>query len=210
MHTYKPHRWLALFIGLIVFGFGLACVIHTNLGLGPWDVLHQGLSIHTGIPIGTVSIPVGFLIMLGWLPLGERPGWGTLANVIVVGLMIDIVLWVLPPVDHLVVRISLLVGGILVSGVGSALYLSAHLGAGPRDGLMLGLARRTGWSIRLIRTMIELIALLGGWWLGGTIGIGTLAVAFGIGPVIQTALRFFNNRFQFAYPHDPHKAPISS
>ena len=210
MHSRTTQRWLALFIGLLVFGFGLACIIHANLGLGPWDVLHQGLSIHTGIPIGTVSIPVGFLIMLGWLPLGERPGWGTLANVIVVGLEIDIVLWFLPPVEHPMIRAGLLVGGIVVGGIGSALYLSAHLGAGPRDGLMLGLARRTGWSIRLIRTLIELTALAGGWLLGGTVGIGTVAVAFGIGPVIQTALRFFDHRFRFAYPRDPHKAPSSS
>ncbi|HEU5012417.1 MAG TPA: hypothetical protein VFT66_07725 [Roseiflexaceae bacterium] len=184
-------RWLTLLAGLIMFGVGLALIVRANLGLGPWDVLHQGLSRHTGVPIGTVSIPVGLLILLAWLPLGERPGWGTLLNVVMIGLVLDGVLLLLPDVANLAARAVLLVAGIVVTGAGSGLYLSAQIGAGPRDGLMLGLSRKTGWSIRTVRTLIELSALVVGWLLGGTVGIGTLAFAFGIGPIVQVALRVF-------------------
>ncbi len=188
-HTWR--HWLTLLAGLAVFGAGLALIVRANLGLGPWDVLHQGLSRHTGIPIGTVSIPVGLLILLAWLPLGERPGWGTLLNVVMVGLVLDGMLLLLPEPGNGMMRVALLVAGIVVAGIGSGLYLSAQIGAGPRDGLMLGLARKTGWSIRMVRTLIELSALVVGWLLGGTVGIGTLAFAFGIGPIVQVALRMF-------------------
>jgi uncharacterized membrane protein YczE len=184
-------RWFALISGLIIFALGLAFIIQANLGLGPWDVLHQGLSRLTGIPIGAVSIPVGLLIMLAWLPLGQRPGWGTLVNVVLIGVVIDLTLAILPHVEDMPIRGLLLAGGIIVAGVGSGLYLSANIGAGPRDGLMLGLAQRTGWSVRRVRTLLELIALVSGWLLGGAIGIGTVAFAFGIGPVVQVALRVF-------------------
>lgn len=193
MKQQQAKRWLILLAGLVVFGVGLALIVRANLGLGPWDVLHQGLSYHTGISIGLVSIPVGLLILLVWLPLGERPGWGTLLNVVVVGLVLDGVLWLLPSISDVLARSALLGGGIVVAGVGSGLYLSAQIGAGPRDGLMLGLARKTGGSIRLVRTLIELGALVIGWLLGGTVGIGTLAFAFGIGPIVQVALRVFGH-----------------
>ena len=185
-------RWLTLLAGLAVFGAGLALIVRADLGLGPWDVLHQGLSRRTGVPIGTVSIPVGLLILLAWLPLGERPGWGTLLNVIMVGLVLDGMLLVLPELGNAAAQVALLIAGIVVTGIGSGLYLSAQIGAGPRDGLMLGLARKTGWSIRMVRTLIELSALVVGWLLGGKVGIGTLAFAFGIGPVVQVALRMFD------------------
>jgi uncharacterized membrane protein YczE len=184
-------RWLILLVGLAVFGSGLALIVRADLGLGPWDVLHQGVARHTGVPIGTASIPIGMLILLAWLPLGERPGWGTLLNVVMVGLVLDGVLLLLPQVDNIAARGVLLIAGIIVTGIGSGLYLSAQIGAGPRDGLMLGLARKTGWSIRLVRTLIEVAALVVGWLLGGTVGIGTLAFAFGIGPIVQVALRMF-------------------
>jgi uncharacterized membrane protein YczE len=129
--------------------------------------------------------------LLAWLPLGERPGWGTLLNVVMIGLVLDGVLLLLPDVANLAARAVLLVAGIVVTGAGSGLYLSAQIGSGPRDGLMLGLSRKTGWSIRTVRTLIELSALVVGWLLGGTVGIGTLAFAFGIGPIVQVALRVF-------------------
>ncbi|MBK9711802.1 MAG: YitT family protein [Kouleothrix sp.] len=184
-------RWSYLILGLICFGAGVALMVRANLGLSPWEILHQGISEQTGIPIGTVSILLGVPILLAWLPLGQRPGWGTLVNIILIGLVTNLVLAALPPPAGLAPRALLMVGGILVIGVGSGLYLTAEMGAGPRDGLMLGLARRSGWSVRLIRTLLEVAVLACGWLLGGTIGVGTLAFAFGIGPVVQAALRIF-------------------
>ena len=184
----RVQRWALLLIGLTCFGIGIACMVQSNLGLGPWDVLHQGIARQTGIPIGMVGILVGLPIMLAWWPLGERPGWGTAINIVLIGVVTDLVLAVLPPALNLTVAALLLIGGILLIGVGSGLYLSAEMGAGPRDGLMLAIARRSGGSLRLVRTLIEVTALAAGWLLGGTVGIGTLAFAFGIGPVVQAAL----------------------
>jgi uncharacterized membrane protein YczE len=184
-------RWTNLIIGLTCFGLGVALMVRADLGLSPWEVLHQGLSEQTGIPIGMVSILMGVPILLAWLPLGERPGWGTLVNIVLIGLVTDLALLALPDVSLLALRAALMIGGILTVGVGSGLYLGAAMGAGPRDGLMLGLARRSGWSVRLIRTLLEVAVLAAGWLLGGTVGIGTLAFAFGIGPVVQAALRLF-------------------
>lgn len=185
------NRWIKLFVGLVLFGTGVALMVASDLGLSPWEVLHQGISERSGIPIGTVSIMLGLPIMLMWLPLGQRPGWGTLANIIMIGLVTDIVLLVLPPSDNLVARASLLIAGILLIGFGSGLYLGANMGAGPRDGLMVGFTRKTGWNVRTVRTILELAVLAVGWLLGGTVGIGTLAFAFGIGPVVQIALKLF-------------------
>jgi uncharacterized membrane protein YczE len=181
-------RWAMLLIGLICFGTGVALMVRSNLGLGPWEVLHQGIARQTGIAIGTVSILIGVPIMLAWLPLGQRPGWGTCVNIVLIGLVTNQVLASLPLVANLAVAVLLLIGGILLIGIGTGLYLSAEMGAGPRDGLMLGLARRTGWSIRRVRTLIELTVLVLGWLMGGTVGVGTVAFAFGIGPVVQAAL----------------------
>ncbi len=182
-------RWTMLLIGLICFGTGVALMVRSNLGLGPWEVLHQGIARQTGIAIGTVSILIGVPIMLAWLPLGQRPGWGTCVNIVLIGLVTNQVLAILPLATNLAVEALLLGTGILLIGIGTGLYLGAEMGAGPRDGLMLGLARRTGWSIRHVRTLIEISVLLLGWLMGGTVGIGTLAFAFGIGPVVQAALQ---------------------
>lgn len=181
-------RWALLLVGLAGFGVGIAGMVQSNLGLGPWDVLHQGLARQFGLPIGMVGILVGLPIMLAWWPLGERPGWGTPINIVLIGVLTDLTLAVLPPAANLATAALLLIGGILLVGGGTGLYLSAEMGAGPRDGLMLGIARRTGGSIRLVRTLIEVAALAAGWLLGGTVGVGTLAFAFGIGPVVQASL----------------------
>ena len=171
-----------LFAGLVLFGVSIGLMIAANLGLAPWDVLHQGLSLRTGLPIGWVVNLVGAAVLLLWLPLRQRPGIGTISNVIVIGLAADATLALLPPLSGLAPRVTLLLLGVLANGVATGLYIGAGLGPGPRDGLMTGLARR-GHSIRVVRTSIELTVLGTGWLLGGTLGAGTLLYAFAIGPL---------------------------
>jgi len=189
-------RWLQFWLGIVLLGAGITLMVRADIGLGPWDVLHQGISFRTDIGIGTASILVGFGIMLFWLPLGERPGPGTILNIIFAGTFTNVFLGLLPPLPTLLggawllpAQVAQMVLGTVSLGVGSGLYVSAGLGAGPRDGVMMGLVRRTGLSVRLIRTGIEMVALTVGWLLGGTLGLGTLIFAFGVGPVIQTTLR---------------------
>lgn len=173
--------------GLVICGVGLALMVLADLGLGPWEALHQGLSERTGVPIGTVGILVGFVVLAGWVPLRQRLGIGTLCNVVLIGLVIDAVLAVAPQPQGLATRTGCLVGGIAGMAVGSGLYIGAGLGPGPRDGLMTGLAAR-GHSVRRARTVVEVTALAVGWALGGTVGVGTLAFAFAIGPLVQASL----------------------
>ncbi|MDQ3679296.1 MAG: hypothetical protein M3378_01900 [Actinomycetota bacterium] len=180
-------RLLQLFPGLVACGVGLALMVRARLGLGPWDVLHQGLSERTALPMGTLVILVGFLVLLGWVPLRQRLGVGTLCNVVLIGLVIDAVLAVTPEPEGLATRWACLLLGLMLMGLGSGMYIGAGLGPGPRDGLMTGLAAR-GYSLRLVRTLIELTALGGGWVLGGTVGVGTLLFAVGIGPLVQLFL----------------------
>ena len=179
-----------LLAGLLCCGVGLASMVRGRLGLGPWEVLHQGISNRTGVPIGTVGIAVGAIVLLGWLPLRQRLGIGTISNVVLIGLTIDAVLAITDDPTNLGQRIACLVAGITLFGVGSGLYIGAGLGAGPRDGLMTGIAGRPGSkrSLRSVRTAIELSALAGGWLLGGNVGVGTLAFAFAIGPLVQLSL----------------------
>lgn len=187
-----PHRALRrrlprLLWGLLLFGWGLALMVASDLGLGPWEVLHQGISFHTPIPIGTVGIITGLVVLLLWIPLRERFGLGTALNVVLIGIVIDVTLvWLSTPGPGWL-RWSFLLGGIVMIGVGSGYYIGAGLGPGPRDGLMTALARR-GWPIGLVRTGIELTVLIGGWMLGGTVGVGTILFAFGIGPLIHVLL----------------------
>ncbi len=165
-------------------------MVRARLGLGPWEVLHQGVAGRVGLPIGSVSILVAFVVLLGWIPLRQALGIGTISNAILIGLTTNAVLGVVDPPEVLAARIVLLVGGILLLGFGSGLYIGAGLGPGPRDGLMTGIARRSNGrlSIRVVRTAIELSALALGWALGGTVGIGTLLFAVSIGPLVQFAL----------------------
>lgn len=170
--------------GLLLFGWGLALMVASDLGLGPWEVLHQGISFHTPIPIGTVGIITGLIVLLLWIPLRERFGLGTALNVILIGIVIDVTLLWLDTPGWLTLRWGFLLGGIVLIGIGSGYYIGAGLGPGPRDGLMTALARR-GWPIGVVRTGIELTVLLGGWLLGGTVGVGTVLFAFGIGPLVH-------------------------
>jgi uncharacterized membrane protein YczE len=177
-------RLLNLYVGLVLFGVSVALMITSGLGLAPWDVFHQGLARQTGLPIGWVVNIVGAAVLLLWLPLRQRPGVGTVSNVIVVGLAVDAALAVLPWPDGLALRVVFLLLGVLLNGVATGLYIGAGLGPGPRDGLMTGLAGR-GRSIRLVRTLIELTVLVTGWLLGGTVGVGTVVYALCIGPLAQ-------------------------
>jgi uncharacterized membrane protein YczE len=190
-HHHRPselrRRLPRLIAGLVLCGAGIAAMVAADLGLGPWDVLHQGLSTRTGIPIGTVLILVGVAVMLLWIPLRERPGLGTVLNALLIGLVVDLTLLWLSTPTLIWGRWALMLGGTVLFGVGSGLYIGAGLGAGPRDGVMTGLARR-GWPVGVVRTGIELSVLVGGWLLGGTVGIGTLVFAFGIGPLVHACL----------------------
>lgn len=167
-----------------MFGVGIALMVRADLGLAPWDVLHQGVSERTGVAIGTVTILVGIVVLLLWLPIRERFGLGTVLNVIVIGLVVDGTLAVVDAPAPLVARVGFLVIGIFLFGPGSGLYIGAGLGPGPRDGLMTGLARRGG-SVRVVRTGIELTALAVGAALGGSVGLGTVAFAVTVGPNVH-------------------------
>ncbi|MEV0256772.1 hypothetical protein AB0H82_21245 [Streptomyces sp. NPDC050732] len=190
----KPHltkRLIKLYAGLSLYGASSALMVSAGLGPEPWNVLNQGLSELTGLTIGTVSIVVGAAVLLLWIPLRQRPGLGTVSNVFVCGLAMDATLALLPDVHTLAVRVPLLAAGILLNGVATGLYITAAFGPGPRDGLMTGLHARTGRSIRLIRTSIEVTVVATGFALGGTVGVGTVLYALSIGPLAQFFLRRF-------------------
>ena len=184
----RGRRLVQLFAGLALYGFSMALMIEATLGLNPWDVFHQGIAGRTGWTFGTVTIVVGALVLLLWIPLRQRPGIGTVSNVIVIGIAVDASLWLVPTPSSLAVRIVFLAVGVVLNGVASGAYIGASLGPGPRDGLMTGLVARTGRSVGLIRTGLELAVLGVGWLLGGTLGIGTLAYALAIGPLVQIFL----------------------
>ncbi|MGY4652307.1 membrane protein YczE [Mycobacterium sp. URHB0021] len=175
----------ALLIGLCGYGFSMAMMVRAGLGLDPWDVFHQGLSKHTGMTIGVASAVVGVGVLPAWIPLRNRPGIGTVANVIVIAVTVDAGMWLLVPPTSLPVRIAMMVGAVVLNAVSTVLYVGAGLGPGPRDGLMTGLVARSGLSVRLVRTSIEATVLAVGWLLGGTVGVGTILYAFGIGPLVQ-------------------------
>jgi uncharacterized membrane protein YczE len=179
-----------LLTGLVLYGLSMALLIQAGLGLDPWDVLHQGLSHYLPLSFGTVTIVVGALVLLLWIPLRQKPGLGTVSNVVVVGVAADVGLWLIPAPDQLAVRIVMMISAVVLNGLAGAIYIGSQLGPGPRDGLMTGLAARTGRSLRLVRIGIELTVLLVGVLLGGTIGIGTVLYALAIGPLVQFFLRF--------------------
>ena len=183
-----PHRLIQLYAGLALYGVSMALIIRSALGNMPWDVLHQGLAGRLGWSLGTVTIAVGALVLLGWIPLRQRPGVGTVSNVVVIGVAVDAALAVVPTPSSLALRVGLLAAGVLLNAVATAAYIGVHLGPGPRDGLMTGLVRRTGGSVRLVRTSIEVAVVATGWLLGGTLGIGTVVYAVAIGPLVQVLL----------------------
>ncbi|TXS46868.1 hypothetical protein EAO75_25015 [Streptomyces sp. uw30] len=184
-------RLAQLYLGLALYGVSSALLVEAGLGLEPWNVLHQGLAELTGLTIGVVSIIIGAAVLLLWIPLRQRPGLGTVSNVFVVGIALDGALALLPEAHSLAVRIPLLVAGILLNGAATGLYIAARFGPGPRDGLMTGLHQRTGRSIRLMRTAVEVAVVVTGFALGGTVGVGTLLYAVSIGPLAQLFLRVF-------------------
>jgi uncharacterized membrane protein YczE len=186
---HRPARRLAqLYAGLVLYGASMALQIRAGLGLDPWDVFHQGLADRTGLSFGTIVIVVGALVLLGWIPLRQRPGFGTISNVFVVGIAVDVALALLPAAGSAPVAVAMLLAGVGLNGVAGGAYIGAGLGPGPRDGLMTGLVRRTGRSVRLVRTTIEVTVLAVGAALGGTVGVGTLVYALAIGPIVHAVL----------------------
>jgi uncharacterized membrane protein YczE len=180
-------RLAQLFGGLALYGFSDALLVRAGLGLSPWDVLHQGLSRRTSLSIGTWVIVVGVIVLLLWLPLRQRPGFGTISNVIVIGVVLDLSLAWVPALSGAALRVVILLAGVLLNALATALYIGARLGPGPRDGLMTGLAAR-GYSLRLVRTAIEVTVLVSGVLLGGTAGVGTVLYAVSIGPLVHLLL----------------------
>ncbi|MGC4950582.1 YczE/YyaS/YitT family protein [Streptomyces sp. DT224] len=174
-----------------MYGASSALLVVAGLGLEPWGVLHQGLAERTGISIGVVSIIIGAIVLLLWIPMRQRPGLGTVSNVFAVGIAMDGTLALVPEAHGLVTRAGVMVAGIVLNGVATGLYISARFGPGPRDGLMTGLHRRTGRSIRLVRTAIESAVVVTGFLLGGSLGVGTVLYALAIGPLAQVFLRVF-------------------
>ena len=184
-------RLAQLYAGLWLYGLAGALQVQASLGLDPWDVLHQGIARRVGLEIGTVVILVGAAVLLFWIPLRQRPGLGTVSNVVLVGVSMNVGLAMLPARLAIGWRIAELGGGIVLCGIATGLYIGADFGAGPRDGLMTGLARRTGRSVRLVRTGLELTVLAAGWLLGGQVGVGTVVFAVAIGPLAQVFLPIF-------------------
>jgi uncharacterized membrane protein YczE len=187
--TTSPVRRLSQLLGgLTLYGVSMGLMIRSTLGLDPWDVLHEALSVRTGLTFGTVTAIVGALVLLCWIPLRQRPGVGTVANIVVIAVAVDLTLALVGTPSALPVQIVLMVAGVVLNGLATATYIGVRLGAGPRDGLMTGISARTGISIRVVRTGIELTVLATGWLLGGTAGVGTILYALAIGPLTQAFL----------------------
>jgi len=195
--TPLSRRLLQLYLGLVAYGLSMVLMLQAQLGLMPWDVLHQGIALQGGWPMGRVAVAVSFAVLLMWIPLRQRPGLGTVSNAIVIGLVFDAAnSWIgdgLAGVG-MAARIGLLAGGIVLNALATSAYIGARFGPGPRDGLMTGLARRSGRSVRLVRTLIEGSVLLAGFALGGALGWGTAIYAFAIGPLIQWMLPWMASR----------------
>ncbi|MGW1848044.1 membrane protein YczE [Streptomyces sp. NPDC001966] len=189
--AHLTRRLIQLYVGLALYGTSSALLVRAGLGLEPWGVLHQGLAERTGLSIGVVSIVVGAAVLLLWIPIRQRPGLGTVSNVFVVGIAMDGTLALVPDVHGLAAQIAVMAAGVVVNGVATGLYIAARFGPGPRDGLMTGLHRLTGRSIRLVRTLLEVAVVVTGFLLGGTLGAGTVVYALAIGPLAQFFLRFF-------------------
>ncbi|MDQ1537316.1 MAG: hypothetical protein QOE58_1709 [Actinomycetota bacterium] len=183
-----PRRLLQLLTGLVLYGASMAMMIRAQLGLDPWDVFHYGVATHLPLSFGTVTIIVGAAVLLLWIPLRQLPGLGTVANVFVIGLATDAALLLMTTPVSMWQRMVLLASGIILNGLAGAMYIGSQLGPGPRDGLMTGVVRRTGLSVGLVRTTLEVTVLLVGWLMGGVVGIGTVAYALAIGPIVHMLL----------------------
>ncbi len=193
-------RMAVLLAGLFLYGFTMAMLVESTLGLDPWDVFHEGVANRVPLTFGQVVIVTGAVVLLLWIPLRQRPGIGTVLNVVIIGLAADFGIWLIDQPDHLLWRALLLVGGVVGNGFAGALYISANLGSGPRDGLWLALVRLTGRSIRFWRTSIEITVLVIGFALGGTVGVGTVLYALAIGPLVQLFTGMLSARSQVREP----------
>ena len=199
----RVRRLFQLYVGLALYGVSSALLVEAALGLDPWDVLHQGAARRSGISIGLCTVMIGVVVLILWIPLRQRPGLGTISNAILVGLAVDASLLVLPSPKDVLLQSAFLAGGVLLNGVATGMYIGAGLGPGPRDGLMTGIAAR-GHSIRVVRTLIEVTVLLGGWLLGGSVGVGTVVYALAIGPLAHIFIPLFT--VGAAVPGDPLRA----
>ncbi|MEW5808975.1 MAG: hypothetical protein AB1925_05935 [Actinomycetota bacterium] len=188
----------------------MAMMVRAGLGLDPWDVFHQGLALRTGMTIGTASAVVGVAVLLAWIPLRNRPGIGTIANVVVIAVTVDVALGLIGAPQSLPARTALMVAAVVLNALSTVLYIGAGLGPGPRDGLMTGLVTATGRSVRLVRTTIEVTVLTAGWLLGGTVGVGTVVYAFGIGPLVQLFVVLTPQRVLAASGWAPVAAPAGA
>lgn len=187
-------RLIQLLLGLAVFGLAVAMIVRADLGLDPWNVLNEGVAERTPLSYGVVMILIGAVVLLLWLPLRQKPGLGTLANVLLIGVFADLGLAWIPEGLSLPIRIPLLVSGVVLTGLATGAYVGAGLGPGPRDGLMTGVVARTGWPVKYVRTGIEIAVVAVGWLLGGTVGLGTVLFALTIGPLVHVFLPIFTIR----------------
>ncbi|GEP46516.1 hypothetical protein FVP74_05105 [Microbacterium saccharophilum] len=189
-----PRRVVQLLIGLVLYGAGCAVMVQAGIGLDPWTVFAQGVSRQTGIGIGWVTNLLGFLILLLWIPLRQKPGIGTIANILIVGTSMQATLGIVPPITGWLAQGVVFLGGVVLVALASGLYIGANFGPGPRDGLMTGINARFGWPIWAARLAVEATVLLAGWLLGGTVGLGTVLFAVLIGPLVHIALPPFDHR----------------
>lgn len=189
-----PQRIVRLLVGLALYGAGCAMMVRAGIGIDPWTVFAQGVSLQTGIGIGWVTNIVGFLVLLLWIPLRQKPGLGTLANILLVGTSMQATLAVFPAIDGFALQVLVFLLGMMLVAVASGLYIGADFGPGPRDGLMTGLRARFGWPIWAARLVVEASVLLAGWLLGGSVGLGTILFALGIGPLVHRTLPLFDLR----------------
>lgn len=203
-------RLAQLLVGLFLYGVGIALIVRGELGVAPWDVLTQGIAKQTGWSFGLITTVTSAVVLLIWIPIRQKPGFGTIMNALLVGLFADVGLWLIPSGLDLWVRALLLPAGIVVLAIATGLYIGAHFGPGPRDGLMTGLHRVTGWKIWIVRTGIEVVVLAAGWLLGGNVGIGTLAFALLIGPLCGVTIPFFAIKRPGGMPEAAAAAPATS
>jgi len=184
----KISTFLFLCFGLTLFGLGEGLLLVSFTGASPWSVLAQGISLNVDLSIGVITILISLVVLIFWIPLNQRPGIGTILNALIIGLMIDVCIRFVPTPENYVSQLLLAIVAVFTVGLGGGIYLVANLGAGPRDGLMVGLQKKTNMPIAVVRAFLEITVMSTGWYLGGTVGIGTLLFAFGIGPAVALGL----------------------